>query len=98
MTSSIHDRALFWVHFHSSLEEQSIPLSTESLESLGLTNREAELLLGIAQGQTNKQLAENLSISPLTLKTHMQRLYRKLGVKSRAEALSRALGLLELLS
>jgi DNA-binding CsgD family transcriptional regulator len=73
------------------LEEQYIALSAESLKSLGLTNRETEILLGIARGKTNKAIAEDLYVSPLTVKTHLQRLYCKLGVESRAEALSRAL-------
>ena len=78
------------------LEEQYIALSAESLKSsLGLTDREAEIVLGIAQGKTNNAIAEDLYVSPLTVKTHLQRLYPKLGVESRAEALSRAL--LELL-
>ena len=74
------------------LEEQYINLSAESLKSsLELTDREAEILLGIAQGKTNKAIAEDLYVSPLTVKTHLQRLYRKLGVESRTEALSIAL-------
>ena len=74
------------------LEEQYIGLSAESLKSsLGLTDREAEILLGIAQGKTNKAIAEDLYVSPLTVKTHLQRFYRKLGVQSRSEALSMAL-------
>jgi len=74
------------------LKEQYIGLSAESLKSsLGLTDREAEILLSIAQGKTNKAIAEELYISPLTVKTHLQRFYRKLGVESRAEALSMAL-------
>jgi DNA-binding CsgD family transcriptional regulator len=77
------------------LEERYVPLSAESLRSLGLTGREAKILVGIAQGKTDKAMAENLYISPLTVKTHLQRIYRKLGVMSRAEALSRALALLE---
>ena len=77
------------------LEERYVPLSAESLRSLGLTGREAEILVGIARGNTDKAMAEDLYISPLTVKTHLQRIYRKLGVKSRAEALSRALALLE---
>ena len=84
-------------HHHLILEEQYIALSAESLKSLGLTNREAEIMLGIAQGKTNKAIAEDLYVSPLTVKTHLQRFYRKLGVETRAEALSRALALLELL-
>jgi DNA-binding NarL/FixJ family response regulator len=73
-------------------------LSRESLELLGLTNREAEILLGIAQGKTNKQIATSLYVSPLTVKTHLQHVYRKLGVESRTEALARALEFLDLLS
>lgn len=81
---------------HLILEVQYLALSTESLKSsLGLTDREGEILLGIAQGKTNNAIAEELYLSPLTVKTHLQRLYPKLGVESRTEALSRAL--LELL-
>ena len=83
-------------HYLLILKEQYIALSAESLKSsLGLTDREAEILLGITRGKTNKAIAEDLYISPLTVKTHLQRIYRKLGVESRAETLSRAL--LELL-
>ncbi len=52
-------------------------------------------MAGIAQGKSDKAIAEDLYVSPLTVKTHLQRIYRKLGVESRAEALSRALALLE---
>lgn len=69
-------------------------LARESLELLGLTAREAEILHGIARGKTNEQIATNLYVSPLTVKTHLQHVYRKLGVRSRTEALARALGLL----
>jgi DNA-binding CsgD family transcriptional regulator len=70
---------------------KEVILSRESFERLGLTGREAEVLLGIARGQTNQQIAAILYVSPFTVKTHLQRVYRKLGVGSRTEALSRAL-------
>jgi DNA-binding CsgD family transcriptional regulator len=72
-------------------------LSVGSLRLLGLTGREAEILLGIARGRTNTEIAAGLYLSPLTVKTHLQHLYRKLGVGSRTEALSRALERLEIL-
>lgn len=72
-------------------------LSGRSLESLGLTDREAEILLGIARGKTNKEIAASLYLSPLTVKTHLQHVYRKLGVENRTEALARVLKLLDLL-
>lgn len=85
-------------------EEQGRPnptkdmlLSRESLELLGLTNREADVLLGIARGKMNKEIAASLYISPLTVKTHLQHVYRKLGAETRTEALSRALERLEIL-
>ena len=77
------------------LEERYVPLSAESLRCLGLTGREAQIMAGIGQGKTDKAIAEDLYVSPLTVKTHLQRVYRKLGVESRAGALSRALALLE---
>jgi DNA-binding CsgD family transcriptional regulator len=77
------------------LEERCVPLSAESLKSLGLTGREAQIMAGIGQGKTDKAIAEDLYVSPLTVKTHLQHIYRKLGVESRAGALSRALALLE---
>ncbi len=70
-------------------------LSSESLGLLGLTDREMDILLGIARGRTNKQIAARLYVSPFTVKTHLQHVYRKLAVRSRTEALSRVLELLD---
>jgi DNA-binding NarL/FixJ family response regulator len=63
----------------------------------GLTTREREVLVGLAQGRTNQQIAANLFVAPTTVKTHLSHIYDKLGVKSRHEALARAvaLGLLD---
>lgn len=70
-------------------------LTRESIGCLGLTDREAEVLLGMAQGKTNKEIAASLYVSPLTVKTHLQHIYRKLGVDNRTKALSGALELLD---
>lgn len=75
---------------------KEILLSRESIESLGLTDREADILLGIARGQTNRQIAASFYVSPFTVKTHLQRVYRKLEVGSRTEAVVRALEILGL--
>lgn len=74
-----------------SLQARNASLSREAFERLGLTSREAEILLDVARGRSNRQIASSLYVSPLTVKTHLQRIYRKLGVGGRAEALSRAL-------
>ena len=52
-----------------------------------LTDRELEVLLLLADGLTNQQSAQKLSISQSTLKFHMTNIYQKLGVQTRSEAL-----------
>ena len=56
-----------------------------------LTAREAELLTLLAEGLTNKELGRRLFISEATVKTHLAHIYAKLGVDSRAAAVSIAL-------
>jgi len=52
-----------------------------------LTDRELEVLVLLAEGLTNQQSAQKLSISQSTLKFHMTNIYEKLGVQTRSEAL-----------
>jgi DNA-binding NarL/FixJ family response regulator len=63
--------------------------STERLSSL--TEREREVLDLLADGQTQDEIARTLVISPKTVATHIQRILGKLGVRSRAQAVSIAL-------
>jgi DNA-binding CsgD family transcriptional regulator len=62
----------------------------------GLTARERDVLAMIGQGLSNKRIARALEISPETVKSHVKRIFLKLTVSTRAEAVSRAgsLGLL----
>jgi ATP/maltotriose-dependent transcriptional regulator MalT len=62
-----------------------------------ITSREREILLMISQGFSNKRTARSLKISPETVKSHVKRIFLKLGASSRAEAVGRAgaLGLLQ---
>jgi len=57
------------------------------IEDFQLTDRELEVLVHLAEGLTNQQTAQKLSISPSTLKFHMSNIYQKLGVQTRSEAL-----------
>jgi two-component system response regulator DesR len=63
---------------------------------VALSDREREVLAGVAAGQTNREIAAELFLSPHTIKEHTSTLYRKLEVRNRAEAVQRAqrLGLL----
>lgn len=55
-----------------------------------LSDREQEVLELIASGATNRETAEQLHLSPHTIKDHTTAIYRKLGVRNRAEAVRRA--------
>jgi DNA-binding NarL/FixJ family response regulator len=55
-----------------------------------LSDREREVVTLIASGSTNREIAEELYLSPHTVKEYTSGLYRKLGVRNRAEAVQRA--------
>lgn len=63
-----------------------------------LTQREREVVRLMADGHSNRSIADSLYLSEATVKTHLVRIYRKLGVDKRAAAVSEAVrrGLLEL--
>jgi len=64
-----------------------------AIRSLGLTGRECQIMELLASGQSNKEMARALGISPNTVKTHVGRLYEKLEVPSRMRAVEKARGL-----
>ncbi|MEL1250753.1 helix-turn-helix transcriptional regulator [Aurantiacibacter gilvus] len=61
-----------------------------ALASLGISPRETEVLDLLAQGAANKVIARRLDISPNTVKTHVARLFEKLGASNRTEAIAKA--------
>jgi DNA-binding CsgD family transcriptional regulator len=61
-----------------------------AIRSLGLSPRECEILDALAVGETNKELARRLGISPNTVKTHLARIYEKLEVQRRVQAIEKA--------
>jgi DNA-binding CsgD family transcriptional regulator len=60
------------------------------IRSLGLSPREVEILDALASGQSNKELARRFGISPNTVKTHVGRIYDKLDVQRRVQAIEKA--------
>lgn len=68
--------------------------SFEPLLKLGLTPRVAEVLLWVAQGKTNGDVASILGISESTVKKHMLEIFQQLGVETRSAATLRALEVL----
>ncbi|WP_415951661.1 helix-turn-helix transcriptional regulator [Streptomyces sp. KLOTTS4A1] len=68
----------------------SAPKRAHPLDDLGLTSRERDVLGLVAEGQTNRQIAEALFISPKTASVHVSNILGKLGVASRGEAAAMA--------
>jgi DNA-binding CsgD family transcriptional regulator len=61
-----------------------------ALAALGLTGQEMKVLERLAAGQSNKEIARTLGLSPNTVKTHVANLYAKLEVSRRTQAVSKA--------
>ncbi len=59
-------------------------------ERLGISAREFEVLGLLAAGRSNKEIARTLDVSPNTVKTHVAKLFEKLGARRRTEAILRA--------
>ena len=73
-------------------EEKATPMRPpETLQRLGLTRREAEVLLWVAQGKTNPEIAIILHAASRTVGKHLERIFAKLGVATRTDAARRAL-------
>lgn len=58
--------------------------------SLGLTGQEMRVLERLAAGQSNKEIARTLGLSPNTVKTHVANLFAKLEVARRTQAVGKA--------
>ncbi|RRQ81052.1 DNA-binding response regulator [Streptomyces griseofuscus] len=64
-------------------DDDRAPLRAERLGAL--TGREREVLVQVAGGHSNDEIAERLAVSPLTVKTHVNRAMAKLGARDRAQ-------------
>jgi len=71
--------------------DRLVELSRQGGTSAELSRREIEVLELIAHGTGNKMIAEKLSISESTVKTHIQSVFQKLEVNDRTEAVTKAL-------
>lgn len=63
----------------------------QSLSEFNLTSRQIEVLRYLAEGQTNKEIAQHLAITEPTVKTHLSKIYRTLNITHRTEAVRLAL-------
>ena len=94
---------LFWCHAAGRSLDRSDPfacavwmfedISAKRPVNADLTVREREIIQFLATGQTSKQIARQLDISPRTVEAHRARLIKKLGVTSHSELISRLVGI-----
>jgi len=67
-----------------------VPVKGSGRDGTRITQRERQVLVRLAHGTSQRDIAEQLEISPKTVATHIQNLLRKLGAHSRAELVARA--------
>ena len=72
------------------IDERSTAHDLAALQELGLTARESEVLHRITQGDSTAAIAHDLAMRPTTVKKHLEHVYRKLGVSTRAAAAAQA--------
>jgi DNA-binding NarL/FixJ family response regulator len=81
-----------WLGNRLTAKPRTSPFSRNdrALSALGISARECEVLDLLAQGCSNKVIARRLAISPNTVKTHVARVFEKLEVASRTQAIQKA--------
>ena len=81
-----------WIGHRLTVQKPRAPFdrNVAALQSLGISERELEVLEALAGGQSNKEIARTLAISPNTVKTHIANLYAKLQVNGRVRAIEEA--------
>ena len=73
---------------HPTFDDSTITMVTAPDPWQDLSVREREVLRLLCEGQSNKQIARTLQLSENTIKTHLARVYEKLGVNKRTEAMA----------
>ena len=85
-----------WLGWRLSARRAGEPFrrNDAALAALRLTGQEVKVLETLAAGQSNKEIARTLGLSPNTVKTHVANLYAKLAVSRRTQAIRKARDLL----
>lgn len=72
------------------LKSTTYSITKKDIERITLSERETEILEQLSNGLTNKRIAQNLTISPFTVKRHIENIYQKLQAHNRIEMLEKA--------
>jgi DNA-binding NarL/FixJ family response regulator len=88
--NAVEGNAVIHPHLTKTFIEEANTASDEP-RATPLSKREREILQKVADGATTRQVASDLGISPHTVKTHLERIFEKLGANDRAQAVAIAI-------
>jgi DNA-binding NarL/FixJ family response regulator len=89
--NAVEGNAVIHPQLTKTFIEEARTASPEEARSTPLSKREREILQRVADGATTRQVASDLGISPHTVKTHLERIFEKLGANDRAQAVAIAI-------
>ena len=89
--NAVEGNAVIHPHLTRTFIEEAGSGSPDEPRSTPLSKREREILQRVADGATTRQVASDLGISPHTVKTHLERIFEKLGANDRAQAVAIAI-------
>ena len=88
--NAVEGNAVIHPHLTKTFIEEASTAGDEP-RATPLSKREREILQKVADGATTRQVASDLGISPHTVKTHLERIFEKLGANDRAQAVAIAI-------
>jgi DNA-binding NarL/FixJ family response regulator len=88
--NAVEGNAVIHPHLTRTFIEEATTAGDEP-RATPLSKREREILQKVADGATTRQVASDLGISPHTVKTHLERIFEKLGANDRAQAVAIAI-------
>ena len=80
-----------WLGLQFLKVKEASKVNREKAKAQQLSDREIEVLQLLAQGHSNQQIADQLFVSLNTIKTHISKIYQKLNVSKRTQAVQKAL-------
>ena len=89
--NAVEGNAVIHPHLTRTFIEEARTAGSDEPRATPLSKREREILQRVADGATTRQVATDLGISPHTVKTHLERIFEKLGANDRAQAVAIAI-------
>lgn len=79
------------IAIRTGVMQQAARDAGQFIAQVGLSRREAEVLAALVKGISNKQIGDELGVEEVTIKLHLRRIYKKIGVSNRTQAVKLAM-------